>query len=143
MPAPDAPPVAVMAPPWMRMVPVWALSSPPMPAAPAPPVAESEPMPCAATGTPLVIDIVAPPGTVTPARPTPPVTAFSPMSASVAAMPGLRWIAPASVTDEASTTALESVTEQLASMPTVALVSKPESSNGPAPDSIRAPRTAS
>ena len=86
---------------------------------------------------------VAPAGTVTPARPTPPVAAFSPTSASVAVTPEARWIAPPFVTDEASTTALESVTAQLAEMATVAFVSVPESSNGPAPDSIRAPRTAS
>ena len=86
---------------------------------------------------------VAPAGTVTPARPTPPVAAFSPTSASVAVTPEARWIAPPFVTDEASTTALESVTAQSDAMDTVALVRRPESSNGPIPESVRTPRTPS
>ena len=86
---------------------------------------------------------VAPAGTVTPARPTPPVAAFSPTSESVAVTPEARWIAPAFVTAEASTTALESVTAQLAAMATVAFVSVPESSKGPSPESVRPPRTVS
>ena len=39
MPAPDAPPVAETTPPAMRIVPAAAPESPPMPAAPSPPVA--------------------------------------------------------------------------------------------------------
>ena len=121
------------------MVPAWAFSSPPMPAAPAPPVAESEPRGSDVEASLSAARIsVAPPGTVTPARPTPPVAAFSPTSASVAVTPEAIRIAPPFVTAEASTTALESVTAQPDSTDTVPLDSDPDSTNGPAPASVTA-----